>query len=180
VVRTRVGYAGGRKQNPTYSNLGDHTEAVQVDYDPAQTSYEQLLAVFWATHNPCAQTGSRQYMSAVFYDNDAQKKLALQTRDRQQARRGTPIATKILPVEAFYVAEDYHQKFLLREEASLIREFAAMYPDPKDFRNSTAAARVNSYLGGHGSKQMIEKEIDQLGLSPEARQRLLRAWERGR
>jgi peptide-methionine (S)-S-oxide reductase len=175
-----VGYAGGRKHNPTYFNLGDYTETVQVDYDPAQTSYEQLLAVFWATHNPCADNGSGQYMSAVFYDNGKQRKLALQTRDREQAQTGVPIATKILPVEAFYIAEDYHQKFLLREEARLMREFAAMYPDPKDFRNSTAAARVNSYLGGHGSKQMIEKEIDQLGLSPEARQRLLRAWERGR
>ena len=179
MVRTRVGYAGGRKQNPTYYDLGDHTETVQVDYDPAQTSYEQLLAVFWATHNPCARNGSRQYMSAVFYHNDAQKKLALKTRDREQARRCAPIATKILPVERFYVAEDYHQKYLVREEASLMREFQAMYPDTKDFRNSTAAARVNSYLGGHGSKQMIEREIDQLGLSPESRQRLLRVWERG-
>jgi peptide-methionine (S)-S-oxide reductase len=180
VVRTRVGYAGGRKQNPTYYNLGDHTETVQVDYDPAQTSYEQLLAVFWATHNSCAQTGSRQYMSAVFYANDTQKKIALETRDREQARRRARIATEILPVEAFYVAEDYHQKYLLREEASLMREFQAMYPGPKDFRNSTAAARVNGYLGGHGSEQMIRKEIDQLGLSPEARQRLLHVWERGR
>jgi peptide-methionine (S)-S-oxide reductase len=180
VVRTRVGYAGGRKQNPTYYNLGDHTETVQVDYDAAQTSYEQLLAVFWATHNPCAQTGSRQYMSAVFYHNDAQKKLALETRDREQARQRARIATKILPVETFYVAEDYHQKYVLREEASLMREFQAMLPDPKDFRNSTAAARVNGYLGGHGSKEMIQKEIDKLGLSPEARQTLLRVWERGR
>jgi peptide-methionine (S)-S-oxide reductase len=174
VVRTRVGYTGGRKKNPTYYNLGDHTETVQVDYDPGQTSYEQLLAVFWATHNPCAQDGNRQYMSAVFYHNDAQKKLALETRDREAATRGTRIATEVLPATAFYGAEDYHQKYLLRGKASLMREFQAMYPDPKDFRNSTAAARVNGYLGGHGSEAMIRKEIDQLGLSPEARQTLLR------
>ena len=179
MVRTRVGYAGGRKQNPTYYNLGDHAESVQVDYDPAQTSYEQLLAVFWATRNHCAQEGSRQYMSAVFYRNDVQKKLALETRDREQARRSAHIATEVLPEMGFYVAENYHQKYLLRHEASLMREFQSMYPDPRDFMNSTAAARVNGYLGGHGSMEMIRKETDQFGLSTEARQRLLRVWERG-
>jgi peptide-methionine (S)-S-oxide reductase len=180
VVRTRVGYAGGEKPNPTYYNLGDHTEAVQVDYDPAQTSYERLLAVFWATHNSCAQNGSRQYMTAVFYNSNAQQKLALETLDREQTKRGTHISAEILPVKAFYVAEDYHQKYVLREEVSLMREFRAMYPDPKDFMNSTAAARVNGYLGGHGSKEIIRKEIDQLGLSPDARQRFLHRWERAR
>jgi len=180
VVRTRVGYAGGQKQNPTYYNLGDHTETVEVDYDPGQTSYERLLAVFWATHNPCAGGGSRQYMSAVFYHNDAQKKLALETREHEEARRGTRIRTEVLPASMFCVAEDYHQKHFLRAEAGLMREFRAMYPDPKDFMNSTAAARVNGYLGGNGSKEMLRAEIDQLGLSPEARQTLLRLWERAR
>jgi peptide-methionine (S)-S-oxide reductase len=178
VVRTRVGYTGGTKQNPTYYHLGDHTETVQVDYDPAQTSYERLLAVFWATHNSCAQSGVRQYMSAVFYHNDAQKMVALKTRDREQAKRGVRIATEILPATEFYVAEDYHQKYLLRSETSLMTEFRAMYPDAKDFTNSTAAARVNGYLGGHGSKEMVDKEIDKVGLSPEARQTLLRLHER--
>jgi peptide-methionine (S)-S-oxide reductase len=180
VVRTRVGYTGGTKQNPTYYHLGDHTETVQVDYDPAQTSYERLLAVFWATHNSCAQSGVRQYMSAVFYHNDAQKMVALKTRDREQAKRGVRIATEILPATEFYVAEDYHQKYLLREEASLMKEFKTMYPDPEDLMNSTAAARVNGYLGGHGSEEMIRKEIDRLGLSPQSAQTLLRLWRRAR
>jgi peptide methionine sulfoxide reductase MsrA len=78
VVRTRVGYTGGRSPNPTYSNLGDHTESVQVDFDPGQTSYAELLRVFWATPNSCALSGSRQYMSAIFYHNETQKRLALQ------------------------------------------------------------------------------------------------------
>ncbi len=179
-MRTRVGYAGGQKQNPTYYNLGDHTETVEIDYDPSLISYERLLAVFWATHNPCAGHGRRQYMSAVFYHDDAQKSLALESRDRQEARRGSRITTEVLPATAFYVAEDYHQKHLLRAEASLMREFRAMYPNPKDFMNSTAAARVNGYLGGNGSKEMIRTEIDQLGLSPEARPTLLHLWERAR
>jgi peptide-methionine (S)-S-oxide reductase len=180
VVRTRVGYAGGRKQNPTYYDLGDHSETVEVVYDPSQTSYERLLTVFWATHNPCAEHGSRQYMSAVFYHNDAQKKLALETQEREGARKGTRIATEVLPATTFYVAEDYHQKYFLRAQASLMREFRAMYPNPKDFMNSTAAARVNGYLGGNGSREMLRTEIDQLGLSPEASQTLSRLWERAR
>ena len=85
--------------------------AVEVDYDPSQTSYERLLTVFWATHNPCAANGSRQYMSALFYHNDAQKKLALGTQEREEARKGTRIATEVLPATTFYVAEDYHQNY---------------------------------------------------------------------
>ena len=119
-------------------------------------------------------------MSAVFYHNDAQKDLALETRNREEARRGRRIITELLPATTFYVAEDYHQKYFLRAEASLMREFRAMYPDPKDFMNSTAAARVNGYLEGNGSKDMIRKELDQLGLSPEASQTLLLLWERAR
>jgi len=170
-----VGYAGGQKKDPSYYNLGDHTETVQVDYDPSQTSYARLLAVFWATPNTCALDGDRQYMSAIFYHNDAQKKLALQTRDREAANGG--VVSEVLPATAFYVAEDYHQKYILRQETSLMREFRAMYPDSKDFMNSTAAARVNGYLAGHGSEEMIRQEIDRLGLSPEARQMLLRLWQ---
>jgi peptide-methionine (S)-S-oxide reductase len=175
VVRARVGYAGGRAPSPTYDNLGDHTETVQVDFDPATTSYEQLLAVFLATDNPCARAGTRQYMSAVFYHDEAQKELALEALRREEAR-GTPVAAAVLPVGTFYLAEDYHQKFLLRQEAGLLKELRAMYPDPKGLVNSTAAARVNGYLGGHGTEAMIRKEIDQLGLSSEGKQRLLRLW----
>jgi peptide-methionine (S)-S-oxide reductase len=179
-VRTRVGYTGGRSPNPTYRDIGDHTESVQIDYDPTQTSYPQLLRVFWATPNSCAASGSRQYMSAVFYHSEAQKKLALESRDRESAARGTPVSTDILPAGTFYVAEDYHQKYLLREETSLSREFEAMYPNAKDFMNSTAAARVNGYLAGHGSEAMIQSDIDRLGLSPEAKKTLLRLWKRAR
>jgi methionine-S-sulfoxide reductase len=171
-----VGYTGGQKENPTYYNLGDHTESVQVDYDPRQTSYEKLLEVFWATPNSCAQADSRQYMSAVFYHNDGQKKQALQTRDREAARRKMKIATAVLPIQTFYQAEDYHQKYLLRQHRDLLREFTAMYPEPAHLTASTAAARVNGYLGRHGSEALLLKEIGSLGLSPEGKETLLRLW----
>jgi peptide-methionine (S)-S-oxide reductase len=177
VVRTRVGYTGGRTDNPTYYHLGDHTETLQIDFDPTRVTYKQLLDVFWTTHNTCAQPGSRQYMSAVFYQGDAQKKLALETRDREAAKRGQAVTTAILPLGKFYVAEDYHQKYLLRQQTELMREFQAMYPDGKGFLVSTAAARVNGYLGGHGTQAALEREIGSLGLSPRGRQVLLEAWK---
>jgi hypothetical protein len=111
-------------------------------------------------------------MSAVFCHNDDQRRLALLTRDQEAARRGSAIATDILPATPFYLAEDYHQKYLLRHQRRLMEEFRAMYPDDRQFMNSTAAARVNGYLGGYGSRQRLEKEVEGWGLSPQAQQEL--------
>ena len=159
MVRTRVGYAGGKHKDPTYHDLGDHTETIEIDFDPGKTSYEKLLAVFWAAHNPCGRAHSRQYMSAIFYRNAEQKKLALETRDRLETQTKGKIATEIAPLTEFYVAEDYHQKYRLRSERGLMDEFRAMYPRDADFVNSTAAARVNSYLDGHGTFAALQMEI---------------------
>jgi peptide-methionine (S)-S-oxide reductase len=71
------------------------------------------------------------------------------------------------------LAEDYHQKYHLRQQRNLMQEFKGIYPQNDDFVNSTAAARVNGYLGGYGSPQELEAVIDQLGLSPAGRQFLL-------
>jgi hypothetical protein len=126
-----------------------------------------LLDIFWATHNPCARAGSRQYMSAVFYHSDAQKDLAQKSSAREAARHGAGLTTAILPLTAFYLAEDYHQKYALRN-SDLMREFRAMYPDERDLVNSTAAARVNGYLGRNGSPAALEQEIERFGLSAQA------------
>jgi peptide-methionine (S)-S-oxide reductase len=119
-------------------------------------------------------------MSAVFYHDDAQKELALQTKDREEVKRGRAVATAVLPLTAFYLAEDYHQKYLLRQQSDLMREFRAAYPESKDFVASTAAARVNGYLGGHGSAAALEEGIGRLGLSPQGQQSLRERWQRGR
>ena len=105
IIRTRVGYAGGSKVNPSYYSLGDHTETVDVDYDPNVTSYSDLLNIFWNNHDPCTKQ-KRQYMSAIFYHDEEQKKLAEQTKEEMSGKKSKSIATQILPAKEFYVAEE--------------------------------------------------------------------------
>jgi len=171
---------GGRTKDPTYYRLGDHTETLQLDFDPSKITYQKLLDIFWSTHNGCAQPYSRQYKSAVFYQNDAQKKLAQESRAREAAKKGKAVTTEILPLGTFYLAEEYHQKYFLRQSSPLLREFQAMYSDAKSFQASTAVARVNGYLGGHGSEAELRADIGRLGLSPRGQEALLRAWKESR
>ena len=112
-------------------------------------------------------------MSAIFYHNQEQKNLAIKTKDRESARLSSKIYTEIAPVDKYYLAEDYHQKYRLRLDPDIMREFNAMYPNFNDVVNSTAAARVNGYLGGHGSLLMLKKDLDKMGLSQESGQRLM-------
>ena len=112
-------------------------------------------------------------MSAIFYHNDEQRMLALETRALEEKRRNKRIQTEIVPSGKFYLAEDYHQKYGLRGNSDLMREFKAMYPRDIDFINSTAAARVNGYIGGYGSPEEIKATIENLGLSTAAQERLL-------
>lgn len=174
VVRTRVGYAGGTTASPTYRSMGDHTETLQLDYDPDVLSYEDLLAVFWVAHNPTYRVTSIQYKAAIFTHNAEQRRLALATREAEAVRRGVAIHTEILPYTGFTRAEDYHQKYRLRHTRPLITAFRAAYPDlGRAFVDSTAAARINGFVSGYGEVATLRAEIDRYGLPPEARRALL-------
>lgn len=174
MVRTRVGYAGGSTPAPTYRSIGDHTEALQVDYDPRAISYEELLDVFWMHHSPTRPPWSRQYRSAVFAESSEQARIARESAERIASTIGGPVLTAIEPAGPFYRAEDYHQKYGLRHDRMLLREFEAMYPDPDAFTDSTAAAKVNGFVyGGCAGKLALERDIERLGLSPEGRRHLL-------
>ena len=174
-----MGYAGGAKVNPTYYSLGDHSETIQIDYDPTKVSYEQLLDLFWHEHSPTSRPYSRQYMSAIFYHNAEQKRLALKTKEREEARLKKKVYTEILPFSRFYLAEDYHQKYSLRGIPDLAKEFAAIYPELQYFVNSTAVTRVNGYAGGDGTAAQLDVEIELLGPStaPFAKMRGKYRWQ---
>jgi peptide-methionine (S)-S-oxide reductase len=169
-----VGYAGGSKVDPTYRDLGDHAETVQIDYDPTRISYRDLLDIFWQSHSPTGRSWSRQYGSIIFYQNEEEKRLAIESRDREAARRGATIHTEILPYSRFYLAEGYHQKYRLQQERELMRELTLIYPGLLHFVNSTAAARVNGYVSGYGTRESLERELGTLGLSAEAESALVK------
>ena len=150
-----------------------YSETVRVEYDPREISYGQLLDVFWASHDPTYEVYSRQYRNAVFYLDEEQRREAEASRQRIRKQAGRAVYTAIEPAGEFYPAEDYHQKYYLRRDDRLIGEFHRIYPDDRDFVASTAAARINGYLGCNGRPEDLQKEIGQLGLSVAAQNRLL-------
>jgi len=168
VIRTRVGYTGGTTIDPEYHRLGDHTEAFQLDFDPRRLSYAELLEQFWRSHDPTRPGYKRQYMAAVFAGDDAQLALAEASRDA----RGGVITTSVERAKTFYRAEDYHQKYYLRQHKDLMRELRAVEDDRK-FVDSTIAARLNGVVAGKATREQIEAMIDGFHLSPEAKAALL-------
>lgn len=123
VITTAVGYAGGHTDYPTYKEVctdrTGHAEVVEVEYDPARVSYDDLLKVFWENHDPTTMNrqgpdiGS-QYRSVIFYHTPAQEAAARTSRDNleQERRFPRPIVTEITAATPFYRAEDYHQQYL--------------------------------------------------------------------
>jgi peptide-methionine (S)-S-oxide reductase len=121
VKATRVGYAGGTTQNPSYeqvcSHRTGHAEVVEVTYDPDVVSYEELLDVFWAEHDPTqfnrqGPDVGDQYRSVIFVHDAAQRDAAERSRERVQPRYVKPLATVIENAAPFWEAEDYHQQYL--------------------------------------------------------------------
>ncbi len=123
VTATRVGYTGGKLENPTYKDVctdrTGHAEAIEVDYDPAKVSYDELLNIFWENHDPTqlnrqgADFGT-QYRSAIFYHSPEQEQAARASKSELEKshRFSRTIVTQIVPAATFYEAEDYHQQYL--------------------------------------------------------------------
>lgn len=123
VTDAKVGYLGGTLANPTYKDVctGDtgHAEVVQVEFDPARVTYDQLLDVFWTSHNPTTRNRQgpdwgTQYRSAIFYHTEEQREIAEKSRERWNAsgKFNRPIVTEITAASEFYPAEEYHQRYL--------------------------------------------------------------------
>ncbi len=121
VLGTRVGYAGGTLEEPTYEEVCSHTtghaEVVEVTYDDDEISYDDLLNTFWRKHDPTQLNRQGwdvgdQYRSAIFVHDDEQRQAAERSRDAEQAAYSKPIVTQIEPAPTFWEAEDYHQQYL--------------------------------------------------------------------
>ena len=123
VTDAAVGYAGGRTENPTYEDVctdeTGHAEVVQVEFDPSVVSYEKLLDVFWANHNPTTLNRQgpdvgTQYRSVIFYHSPEQRAAAESSKAalEKSGKFRSPIVTQIEPAPKFYRAEEYHQRYL--------------------------------------------------------------------
>jgi methionine-S-sulfoxide reductase len=94
--------------------MGDHTETVQIDYDPSVVTYEELLAEFWASHRPTRPTPTRQYASIIFFATEAEREAAESSKRALEATVGT-LHTEIVPLTRFYLAEEYHQHYYAKK-----------------------------------------------------------------
>jgi methionine-S-sulfoxide reductase len=111
VIRTCVGYCGGtRPVSPTYKNIGDHSECVQIDFDPQRITHRELLDAFWRWHDPLSQYGEGQYASAIFYQTDEQRQEAEESKRKQERQYARPLQTRIGKMNKFTRAEEHHQK----------------------------------------------------------------------
>lgn len=125
IVKTVVGYTGGSVEDANYEKVSahrtKHREAIEVTYDPAQISYDQVLDIFWRQINPTQADGQfhdigLSYQGAIFYGNEEEEKAAEASKDKlaKSGKFSKPIVTEILPVQPFYAAEEYHQKYYLK------------------------------------------------------------------
>lgn len=128
VVKTVVGYTGGSEADANYEKVSahqtKHRESIEVTYDPAQISYDQLLDIFWRQINPTQADGQfhdigLSYQAAIYYGTDEEKKAAEASKEKlsKSGRFQKPIVTEILPAMKFYPAEEYHQKYYLKNSA---------------------------------------------------------------
>ncbi|XP_066251117.1 peptide methionine sulfoxide reductase isoform X1 [Euwallacea similis] len=186
VLRTRVGYAGGTTPNPVYKDIesgtsesgatstdplpgtsdanprGDHTEVIEIDYDPEIISYRELLKLFWDNHEYGVTTViKRQYMSLILYHEEEQRHIAELDIIVEAGKRNEKLITEIAPAGPFYPAEDYHQKYRLQKHGWIVEELNLT---PEQLQTSTAAAKLNGYVAGVGSREDLERDLKMLGI----------------
>jgi len=178
VIRSRVGYCGGTTPEPTYRRVcsnpewQDWAEAVQVDFDPKLTSYEDLLNLFWKSHTFEMGSGKRQYMSAIFAHNEEQLEAARVSHAQKVSEKKGRVSTVVEEATDFWEAEAYHQKWLLQRKANWFR--ALELSDAREMIESPAACRLNAYAGqaidaaamvrytqGWGEKEGVTDEVRQ-------------------
>ena len=175
---------------------GDHTESIQLQFDPSKISYNELLDMFWNNHD-CTSARSKQYMSAIFYHSEEQQEKALASRDIFQTTQSRKIVTRIDEAQTFYNAEEYdysilikimvhaclclwfyllflvyfsyHQKYILRQNPSVLAELNL---SDAELITSHVAARLNGYLGGHGTQKQLQEELDEFSLSNKVKEKI--------
>lgn len=173
VIRTRVGYSGGNSQNPTYTNMMDHTEVVQIDYDEDIITYDELLAIFWKNNIYKMKSLKVQYKSLILYHDKEQRTKALKSKDEKEKNENTHIYTDIEYIDKFYLAENYHQKYYLQSLRTVSNDIKKSYKNFNDFVDSKIAARLNGYIKGYGDINMLRHDLKTDLLSDKSKKRLI-------
>eukprot|EP01087_Luapelamoeba_hula_P006630 TRINITY_DN16709_c0_g1_i1.p1 TRINITY_DN16709_c0_g1~~TRINITY_DN16709_c0_g1_i1.p1 ORF type:complete len:169 (+),score=34.46 TRINITY_DN16709_c0_g1_i1:237-743(+) len=149
--------------------MGDHTESIELLYDPAVITYEELLEYFWKSHNPTTHAWSVQYKSGIWYHEEAEKEVIARSIEKYESSSKRKIQTTVEPADTFYIAEDYHQKWYLRKHDILMKALAECGLEQEDdMINSFAATRLNAIVSGKGSLEQWEKEDLGVPLNAEA------------
>ncbi|MBP3950491.1 peptide-methionine (S)-S-oxide reductase [Bacillus sp. YZJH907-2] len=167
MVRTRVGYSGGSTKNPTYRNMGDHTESLEIDYDPTVISVVELLKMFWQHHNAQRMNDyrGRQYLSLLLYRNEQQLDLIQSQKQKFERQLGKEIVTEIKPYHHFYIAEDRHQKYYLKRFSNAYASIFQHFTTEQAFVDSTIVARLNAMAKGFGTYTELKQSVQSWGLS---------------
>lgn len=175
VFRTRTGYAGGTLPDPTYRHMGDHSETVELEYDPEILSYEEILLVFWDNHNPVNINGykGRQYQSMLLYRTLQQKNAIDRVlNERRELGKDEP-ATEVHPFTAFYPAEEKHQKYYLKRNPDAIDKLLTLYPSIQAMDQSTLAARLNGLAKGFTNRSRTLEEVKGWRMPETERERIM-------
>ncbi|GGA10325.1 methionine-S-sulfoxide reductase [Paenibacillus marchantiophytorum] len=172
VLRTRVGYAGGTSASPTYRNLGDHTETVEIDFDPQKIKLDEIVDVFWQHHNPLNinEYKGRQYLSLALFRDENQLNIILDAMKRREEQGLGRPETAVNPFRTFDLAEERHQKYYLKRFPDAISKASTLYPTEESLLNSTLAARLNGLAKGFTNLERVIVDIRTWPISLEEQQ----------
>ena len=174
VLRTRVGFSGGTAPSPSYRKMGDHTETVEVDFNPNLISYEEILLHFWRNHYPNRDNyKGRQYISLIRFHGLAQEQAVQKVKRQMELEIGEEIETDIAPFTGFTAAEERHQKYYLKRYPKALEQLTPLYPDPQLLADSTFAARLNGFVKGFGNREDLKLEITGWNIAPEYQEILI-------
>lgn len=168
VIRTTVGFAGGRAPNPTYAAIDDHAEAVRVEYAPTRLGYTALLDRFWSAFDPALTPAKRRYQPLLVPSTDGQAKEARVSRAEAAKHDGRARRVEIIDEGSFHPAALRHQKHLLRRYDEVTKALRARLPGERAFTRSPAATLATGYVGGNRDPSRLAEDQDRLGLPEEA------------
>lgn len=162
IICTRVGYAGGTTKNPSYRNIGDHIECIDLEFNPEIISLEKILDLFFKSHDATIKY-KRQYMSAILYRTN-EEYLSIKHFIASNFESEQKIVTELIQTNEFTQAENYHQKYFLRKHSNILKELNLT--NENDIMNSSLATKLNALCAGLGVvEELIEKkELEKLSL----------------